>query len=221
MQAQLFSSVNELHYTPADIIERTRYVFGGTIDLDPASDAKANATVKATRYYADRYADIPTHADPRCHSVNGLVQSWASSALWLNPPFTVDARDASGAIIVNENGKPKRERVIERWVARWIRATTPINAPPIFTGVPIDPREAIPAEATQAMLLVPARTDTEWFNGLWDSRYTLAFITGRLKFGTATAGAPFPSILVYYGSNTERFYDIFDDIAVCGKLLRK
>jgi len=202
MQPQLFTSAAELHYTPADIAERARYVFGGTIDLDPASDAEANNTIKAARYYADAFSSDATRADPCLFGYNGLICTWQSSALWHNPPFTVDARDASGAIIYSAPGKPKRERVIESWVARWIKATAS-------------------NEASQAMLLVPARTDTEWFSGLWHARYTLAFINGRLKFGAATAGAPFPSILVYYGPNTDRFYQIFDDIAVCGKLLRK
>lgn len=217
MQAQLFSSAAELHYTPVDIAERARYVFDGAIDLDPASDFEGNKTINATRYYASAFSADATRADPRCFGYDGLLCEWRSSALWLNPPFTVDARDAQDAIILNPAGKPIRERVIERWVDRWIRATTPRS----FLSVPGDGMVDVPAEASQAMLLVPARTDTEWFSGLWHVRYTLAFIIGRLKFGTATAGAPFPSILVYYGPNTDRFYQIFDDIAVCGKLLRK
>lgn len=207
MQPQLFTSNAELHYTPADIAERARYVFGGSIDLDPASDAEANKTINAARYYADVYADDATRRDPRCGGYSGLQCAWLSTALFLNPPFTVDARDAYGKIIYSSPGKPKRERVIEQWVSRWLQATTR----PLYQN----------AEASQAMLLVPARTDTEWFSGLWHARYTLAFIYGRLKFGAATAGAPFPSILVYYGPNTDRFYHIFDEIAACGKLLRK
>lgn len=217
MQPQLFTSAAELHYTPADIAERARYVFGGSIDLDPASDFEANKTIKAARYYADIYNDIETDRDPLMSACNGLMQSWSSSALWLNPPFTVDARDASGNIIYSAPGKPKRERVIEHWVSRWIKATTPHTY--AMDGNPHMLRTD--AEASQAMLLVPARTDTEWFSGLWHARYTLAFIFGRLKFGAATAGAPFPSILAYYGPNTDRFYTIFEDIAACGTLLRK
>lgn len=219
MQPQLFTSNAELHYTPADIAERARYVFGGSIDLDPASDAEANKTIKAHRYYADIYADDATRRDPQCGGYSGLQCAWQSSALFLNPPFTIAARDASGNIIYSAPGKSKRDRVIERWVARWIDATTPIRATP--GTVTISDQPAQPAEASQAMLLVPARTDTEWFTGLWHARYTLAFIFGRLKFGSATAGAPFPSILVYYGPNVDRFYTIFEDIAACGKLLRK
>lgn len=42
--------VNPNWRTPGPIIERVRHVFGGTIDLDPASDAEAQKTVRATRW---------------------------------------------------------------------------------------------------------------------------------------------------------------------------
>jgi hypothetical protein len=59
-------------YTPAKYIEAARTVMGG-IDLDPASCAFANMTVRATRYY--------TTTD------NGLVHAWIAKSVWLNPPF--------------------------------------------------------------------------------------------------------------------------------------
>lgn len=58
-------------FTPARYIEAACLVLGG-IDLDPASCAEANQTVKATRYF--------TEAD------NGLMQSW-HGRMWLNPPY--------------------------------------------------------------------------------------------------------------------------------------
>ena len=49
--------------------------------------------------------------------------------------------------------------------------------------------------------LLPARTDTKWFHNycLSGSGARIEFIKGRLKFGGATNGAPFPSILVFWG----------------------
>jgi phage N-6-adenine-methyltransferase len=54
--------------------------------------------------------------------------------------------------------------------------------------------------------LVPARTDTRWWHeSVWDGRTHKArtgvevrLIKGRLRFGGASAGAPFPSALVVF-----------------------
>ena len=58
-------------FTPPDIIEKAREALGG-IDLDPASHAIAQATVRAKTFF--------TAAD------NGLDRPW-SGRVWLNPPF--------------------------------------------------------------------------------------------------------------------------------------
>lgn len=72
--AQHLALSNE-HYTPAPVIEAARAVMGG-IDLDPASCAVANETVKALAFF--------TKDD------DGLGRAWGSSAdpsrVWLNPP---------------------------------------------------------------------------------------------------------------------------------------
>ncbi len=62
--------------TPADIVERARHVLGG-IDLDPASDAEAQKTVRARRY-------ITREENALAAGVN-----WAPDApvsIFLNPP---------------------------------------------------------------------------------------------------------------------------------------
>jgi phage N-6-adenine-methyltransferase len=54
--------------------------------------------------------------------------------------------------------------------------------------------------------LVPARTDTRWFHDhIWDEQWhrtrpgvEVRFIKGRVKFGAATNGAPFPSMVVIF-----------------------
>ena len=73
-------------------------------------------------------------------------------------------------------------------------------------------REFIAKAALEAAMgctvvcLVPARTDTRWWHEhVWDRVHHRArpgvevrFIKGRLKFGGATAGAPFPSVLIVF-----------------------
>lgn len=54
--------------------------------------------------------------------------------------------------------------------------------------------------------LVPSRTDTRWWHDHVWNRVThspyfnveIRFIKGRLKFGGATAGAPFPSVIIIF-----------------------
>jgi phage N-6-adenine-methyltransferase len=58
-------------FTPAFYIEKARNVLG-TIDLDPASCAEAQNTVKAAQFYS--VAD------------DGLNQAWQGT-VWLNPPY--------------------------------------------------------------------------------------------------------------------------------------
>lgn len=196
MQAEtLFSSASGVHHTPADIIARARAVMNG-IELDPASSAEANLVVKADRYYYDYYTydeEAPNG------SRGGLTQDWRARSLWLNPPFSIDKRDEAGNIILNGKNQPIRERVIAQWVLRWSKAVA-------FR------------EVEHAMLLVPARTDTSWFQPLLGQ--AMCFVSGRLKFSDAENSAPFPTAIVYSGPNTDLFYTLFNEVGVCGRFVQ-
>lgn len=62
-------------------------------------------------------------------------------------------------------------------------------------------------EVEEAIALVPARTDTQWWALLRD--YPVCFVRGRLKFGGAENGAPFPSAVFYLGDEIDKFYYSF------------
>jgi hypothetical protein len=62
------------YYTPGEIIEPARRVMGA-IDLDPASSALANTTVRARRYFTK--------------ATDGLRQQWYGK-VWMNHPFGRD-----------------------------------------------------------------------------------------------------------------------------------
>lgn len=68
------NSGNNEWYTPIEYIELAKQVMGG-IDLDPASNDKANEVIGATQYY--------TVED------NGLDHDWYGN-IWLNPPYSSD-----------------------------------------------------------------------------------------------------------------------------------
>lgn len=65
------SSETVEHFTPPDIVEAARAALGG-IDLDPASCAEANRTVKAHRFFARKE--------------NGFRREWHAKTVFLNPP---------------------------------------------------------------------------------------------------------------------------------------
>lgn len=130
-------------------------------------------------------------ADPL---LGGLAADWTCRTLWLNPPFTVDT-----GRVRTDTGKPIRTRVIGHWVDRWIEAVAE-------------------RRALQAGLLVPARTDTEWFAPLFG--LPMCFTSGRLRFSDAANGAPFPTVIVYCGPHRDRFFERFAQFGHVGKFVR-
>jgi len=53
--------------------------------------------------------------------------------------------------------------------------------------------------AKTVLCLVPARTDTRWWQDHVPGASFIVFIRGRLRFGNATNSAPFPSAIVVFG----------------------
>jgi len=70
----------------------------------------------------------------------------------------------------------------------------------------------------EAIALLPARTDTQWFRRL--RRFPRCFLWGRLRFSEACNGAPSPSMTVYLGARWERFVEVFSDIGDVYALVR-
>jgi site-specific DNA-methyltransferase (adenine-specific) len=49
------------------------------------------------------------------------------------------------------------------------------------------------------VLLVPARTETEWFQIIWKYADVICFVKGRLCFNNQKNVAPFPSVIAIFG----------------------
>lgn len=77
---------------------------------------------------------------------------------------------------------PPYGRQIEKWVEKAIQSTY--------------------NNATIVMLL-PARTDTRWFQACFAYADEVRFIPGRLRFGDAKEPAPFPSCIVVFKPRSE------------------
>lgn len=57
------------------------------------------------------------------------------------------------------------------------------------------------AHGNTVVMLLPARTDTQWFHKYIYGKAEIRFVRGRLKFGNATNSAPFPSMVVIFRGN--------------------
>ena len=54
------------------------------------------------------------------------------------------------------------------------------------------------SEHCTVVMLVPSRTDTQWFHDLVYGKAEIRFVKGRIKFGGSKNNAPFPSMIVVY-----------------------
>lgn len=62
-------------------------------------------------------------------------------------------------------------------------------------------------QVSEAIALLPARTDTKWYSRI--NNYPMLLIEGRLKFGELKNSAPFPSVVFYLGGNLDMFINCF------------
>jgi site-specific DNA-methyltransferase (adenine-specific) len=60
---------------------------------------------------------------------------------------------------------------------------------------------------TTVVMLIPSRTDTQYFHKyIYQKADEIRFIPGRIKFGNSKNSAPFPSMIVVYGSIFKYIY---------------
>ncbi|MGZ3665915.1 MAG: DNA N-6-adenine-methyltransferase [Ktedonobacterales bacterium] len=138
----------------------------------------------------------------------------SASVEWYTPPDLLDEiRAFLGEIDLDpcpaaDHAEHRPDGLALTWVGRVF------CNPPYGTGIGDWVRKAVDAGTagtmTEAVFLIPARTDTDWFVPLWD--WALCFIHGRLSFSRpdGTLGsATFPSVLAYYGPRVDAFDTAF------------
>lgn len=64
------------------------------------------------------------------------------------------------------------------------------------------------------VMLLPARTDRKCIQRGMQNADATCFVKGRLKFVGAEHGAPFPSMLLYWGAAPHRFLATFEKMGV-------
>lgn len=160
-------------------------------------------------------------------TTSGLVRAWqmevhksSEEDEWLTPPEIVDGvLEVLGEVDLdpcsNTFGEPavpavSRFTEADDGLAREWGGRVYMNPPyGAAIGAWVDKlrREYDDGNVTEAIALVPARTDTAWFQALRDC--AVCFVRGRLRFSGADNSAPFPSVLAYFGDDRARFVETF------------
>ncbi len=65
-------------------------------------------------------------------------------------------------------------------------------------------------DVSEALTLLPARTNTLWMRTL--APYPRCFLWGRLRFSDSSGEAQFPSVLIYLGDRVSDFQSAFEDV---------
>lgn len=139
---------------------------------------------------------------------NGMMTS--NTDLWATPQWLFDKLDAEFHFTLDvcankENHKCKQWYGVERngLDMPWDNEVCWMN-PPYGRKIGEWVKKAyVSANYYQNVVVVcllPARTDTKWWHDYVANASEIRFIKGRLKFGDAITGAPFPSAIVVFGT---------------------
>lgn len=132
-------------------------------------------------------------------SVNQAALFSAQTVDWATPEHLYRDLDAEFAF----NDDPCPLQPLTDGLAREWGSRTYVN-PPYGREIPVWIEKAL-AECRRGKLVVmllPSRTDTQWWHEYVMKAAEIRFIRGRLKFGGATINAPFPSAVVIFRPGT-------------------
>jgi hypothetical protein len=172
------------YYSPPSIVALSRLVMSG-IDLDPASSAKANASIGARVFF-----NIDS---------DGLKQEW-SGRVWMNHPFSKGEK----ACVKNCKKKKCQER------GHCITEDIPGNSDWIIKLV----AEFYAGKVEQACCITFASTSENWFRPLLQFKQCFIHgrTNYYLPDGTKKKGVTKGSVVTYMGDNVEKFIEVFSQI---------
>jgi hypothetical protein len=87
-----------------------------------------------------------------------------------------------------------------------------------ITGPWVEKMDRESRRGVEIIALLPARTDTAWFQLALRGAQALCLWSGRLTFLGAPSSAPFPSAIVYWGPRVRRFESAFQDAGIVVRL---
>jgi phage N-6-adenine-methyltransferase len=139
---------------------------------------------------------------------------------WQTPPdlfaaldsefdFHIDVAASANNALCHDYFTAERDALTSDWLWPLDYPTTCWCNPPYSRGLQhkfIAKAAAERLNGVTTVMLIPARTDTKSFHAhIWDAEQhrtrpgvEVRFLEGRLKFVGATAGAPFPSMIVVF-----------------------
>lgn len=189
--------------TDPKVIELVRATME-SIDFDPATNYIAQKYVKASTFcvHPDDFNVIDTiSADVLC---NGLDQIWSGN-VWLNPPYSAGNID----------------KFVDKAIMEWNDSIELLNDNQYNTSRCV----------LQMMILVNSATDSKWYHKLLEHASCTLLWRGRIKFWKMENGKAhekwegikskekglgkignsprYLNTLFYFGSNTERFKEVF------------
>lgn len=110
--------------------------------------------------------------------------------------FTLDAAADAGNALLPDYYTAEQDALKQLWTGR-VYCNPPYGAD-LWRWVVKAFMAYAEGEAELVVMLLPARTDTEWFHFAVDHMAELHFFKGRLHFGDGANGAPFPSLLLAF-----------------------
>lgn len=181
------------HYTPSEFVEAARLVMGG-IDLDPASCAEANETVKAGCWFG------PT--SELLHGQDGLAIRWGQD------PAELDFMHANRVFLNPPGGKlPGNKSQAAVW---WSKLATEYEAGRVaqfvFVGFTLE--------------ILRTAQDQSRYPGLspLNRCFVRCFPRDRIAFnspGKKNNSPTHANVIVYGGPNRERFVAVFSRFGEC------
>lgn len=91
------TNINDEWMTPPEYIDSAKVVFGGSIDLDPATSLRAQELIGAGHFYTEEHS--------------GLDLCWFGN-VWMNPPYSRKIKDFVHHLVSEYQAQHVREAIV-------------------------------------------------------------------------------------------------------------